>query len=302
MVNTMELRDIEYFAVVAEHGNVRRASEALELSPPALSKSLRRLEASVGAKLVNRTSKGVELTAVGKALAAKVRQLRLTLDDVAREAADLGQGRAGHLRIGASPVHAEELPAAYTFLLKESPNVTLAITVSDNDVMIPALQTGELDLIFNYLADSPYAGCVKEHLYYDEPVVFASAMHPLTKKKVVTLDQLAGERWALSTVHMMPWHWFYRAFQDHGLNPPRVAVETRSLQLRLMTVAASNLLSFATRRAILKAAQFRLKEVPVKEVSWRRPVGVIYREGGYLSPAARRFIEILKTTARDSSR
>ena len=35
MVNTMELRDIEYFAVMAEHGNVRRAAEALGLSPPA---------------------------------------------------------------------------------------------------------------------------------------------------------------------------------------------------------------------------------------------------------------------------
>src|SRR5262245_54967586 len=226
MVNTMELRDIEYFAVVAQHGNVRRVSEVLELSPPALSKSLRRLEASLGAKLVSRTSKGVELTPVGKALAAKVRQIRLTLDDVAREAADLGQGRAGHLRIGASPVHAEELPDAYITLLKESPNVTLAITVSDNDVMIPALQSGELDLVSNYLADAPYAGCIKERLYQDEPIVFASAMHPLTMKKSVTLAQIALERWALSTVHMMPWHWFYRAFQDHGLSPPRVAVET----------------------------------------------------------------------------
>ena len=63
----MELRDIEYFAVVAEHGNLRRASEALGLSPPALSKSLRRLEESMQAKLVERTPKGVALTPVGAA-------------------------------------------------------------------------------------------------------------------------------------------------------------------------------------------------------------------------------------------
>jgi len=61
----MELRDIEYFAVVAEHGNLRRAAESLGLSQPALSKSLRRLEKSMAAKLVKRTPKGVELTAVG---------------------------------------------------------------------------------------------------------------------------------------------------------------------------------------------------------------------------------------------
>ena len=75
----MELRDIQYFAVVAEHGNVRRASEALGLSPGALSKSLRRLEESLKAKLVERTPKGVALTSVGAALLSQVQRLRVTM-------------------------------------------------------------------------------------------------------------------------------------------------------------------------------------------------------------------------------
>jgi LysR family transcriptional regulator, regulator of abg operon len=73
---------------------VRRASEILELSPPALSKSLRRLEQSMKAKLVTRSAKGVELTVLGSALLAQIARIRLTLDDVAREAEDLSQGRA----------------------------------------------------------------------------------------------------------------------------------------------------------------------------------------------------------------
>lgn len=299
----MELRDIEYFAVVAEHSNVRRASEALGLSPPALSKSLRRLEEAMKAKLVKRTPKGVELTEVGSALLAQVRRIRLTLDDVTREAADLSKGRAGHLRIGASAVRAEELSPAYAALLKDAPNVTLAITVSDNDVMVPALRNGELDLIVNYVTEAPYEGCVKETLYDDEIVVYSSVNHHLAKQKIVTMVDLARERWALSPVNMLPWHWLYKAFQDTGLPPPRVTVETRSVRLRLKIVASSNLLGFMSQRIIREAApRFRLKALPVKEVTWRRPVGVIYREGGYLSPAARRFIEILKSTAREFSK
>ena len=302
MVNTMELRDIEYFAVVAEHGNVRRASETLELSPPALSKSLRRLEKALQAKLVTRTPKGVELTPVGAALFAQVRRIRLTLDDVQREAADLSQGRAGHLRIGASPLHAEELPAAYAILLKEAPTASVTITVSDNDVMVPALRNGDLDLIVNWLADTPYDGCVKERLYDDEIVVCAAAGHTLARQKVVTMAQIAKASWAISTVQMLPWHWWSRAFQDRGLSPPRVVVETRSLPLRIQSVASSNLLGFLTRRALRQAApRFRLKEIPIKDVRWQRSVGVIYREGGYLSPAAKRFIEILKVTTRNFS-
>ena len=88
----MELRDLEYFAVVAEHGHVGRAAEALGLSQPALSKSLRRLEKAMQAKLVKRTPKGVELTAVGSALHMHVHRLRLSLNDVVHEAADLSQG------------------------------------------------------------------------------------------------------------------------------------------------------------------------------------------------------------------
>jgi len=299
----MELRDIEYFAVVAEHGNLRRAAESLGLSQPALSKSLRRLEKSMAAKLVRRIPKGVELTTVGIALNAQVRRIRLTLDDVAREAADLSEGRAGQLRIGTSPVHAEELPAAFAALLKDAPNVKLAITVSDNDLMVPTLRNGDLDLILCYLTESPYEGCVKERLYDDEIVVFASADHPLAKHKFVTMAQIARERWALSPVNLLPWHWLHRAFQDRGIPPPQATVETRSLRLRVQTIASSNLLGFLSRRVVRQAAQqFRLKELRVKEVTWRRPVGVIYREEAYLSPAARRLIEILKATAREISR
>src|SRR3954466_8690434 len=126
----VELRDLEYFAVVAEQGNVTRASERLGLGPPALSKSLRRLEKSLKAKLVKRTPKGVELTSVGSALAAQVQRIRLALADVTREAADLSSGVGGHLRIGVGPALAEDLPAAYAKLLAEAPRVTMEISVT----------------------------------------------------------------------------------------------------------------------------------------------------------------------------
>ena len=85
----MNLRDIEYFAVVSQHGHLGRAAEALGLGQPALSMSLRRLEKSAQAKLVKRTPKGVELTAVGAALLSHVSKLRLARADLAREVADL---------------------------------------------------------------------------------------------------------------------------------------------------------------------------------------------------------------------
>jgi DNA-binding transcriptional LysR family regulator len=64
-------------------------------------------------------------------------------------------------------------------------------------------------------------------------------------------------------------------------------------------VAASRHLGFLPRRIVRQAAaRFQLKELPVKDVTWRHPIGIIYRKDAYLSPAAQRFIEILKATAK----
>src|SRR5262245_38436371 len=96
----MRLQDIEYFAAIAEHRNLGRAAEALDMSISALSKSLRRLETSMQAKLVRRTPKGVELTAEGDVLLSHTRRLQISLSDVTREVGEVSRGRAGHLRIG----------------------------------------------------------------------------------------------------------------------------------------------------------------------------------------------------------
>ena len=98
----MNLRDLQYFAVVAEHRHLGRAAESLGMSQPALSMSLLRLQKFMQTKLVKRTPKGVELTTSGEAVYAHARRLRLAVEDISREVTDLGRGHAGHLRIASA--------------------------------------------------------------------------------------------------------------------------------------------------------------------------------------------------------
>ena len=291
----MEMRDIEYFAVVAEHGNLRRASEALGLSPPALSKSLRRLEQSLQATLVERTPKGVALTPVGTMLLAQASRLRVTLRDIKHEANDMRRGEAGHLRIGVGATTVEDLPAAYSALLNKAPGLTGQVIVADNDELLPALRRGELDLIFNVIPETPYAGCIQEHLFDDEFIVCAAPDHPLAKRKRVTMADLAREKWALSVPAVLNVQHLYQAFRDRGLPLPQVAVEARSIRVRAQICATTKLLCFVARRTVRQVApNVRLTELKVPDLAWRRAVGVIYREDAYVSAAARRLIETLK--------
>ena len=296
-----QLRDIEYFSVVAEHGNLGRAAEALGLSQPALSKSLRRLETALQAKLVKRTSKGVELTAVGSALFSKVRHLRLSLDEVRNQVADLSQGRAGDLRIGTGPGHAFGLlPDACSAMLKVAPDVTIKVKVAGRGEAIAALRNGELDFVVQALPASLEHDLTEERLHEDELVVFSSAQHRLAKRKSVTLFDLSQERWTLAEPNFALWQRVCRAFEDHRLPPPRVTVQTGFSPLRLSLIAGSNLLGYSTRSMVRWAMpHLRFAELHVKELTWPHHVCVVYRKDGYLSPAAKRFIEILKVCAKE---
>jgi DNA-binding transcriptional LysR family regulator len=299
----MDLRDVEYFAVIAQHGHLGRAAEALGLGQPALSMSLRRLEKSAQAKLVKRTPKGVELTAVGAALLSHVSKLRLARADLAREVTDLAHGRTGHLRIGASPSNVDMfLPEACSTLLMEAPKVTLNVAVLDNDALLPALRKGEIDIALTHTRQFRQPDVTLEQFREDEFVVYCAASHRLARRKPVTLDDLAHERWAAAVSAagaFGPLLSLRQAFEERGLPAPRVTLVSDLVMFRLRAVAGSDLVGIATKENLRSVAtQFRLKILSVKGLNWARPVAVAYRKDAYLSPAARRFIEILKATAR----
>ena len=296
----MELRDIEYFAVVAEQMHLGRAAAILGLSQPALSKSLRRLELSLQVRLVRRTPKGIELTEEGSALLMRVQELRLAFQSVAREIADVSQGSVGHLRIGAGAAVSQHfLSASFAALLEQVPRARLKVVISDNDVMIPALRNGELDLIVNYVIPPLPEGLVSEHLFDDNQVVCASTKHRLAGKNRLTIADLEQEQWALSDPALESSVWLQRRFRDGGLRPIRIALESRSVALRLRTVASSKLLTFASRDAIefAKSSGLRLAALDVRELARTSQIGAIFRKEAYLPPIVGRFIDILRSLA-----
>jgi DNA-binding transcriptional LysR family regulator len=295
----VDLRDIEYFAVVAEHGNLGRAADALGLSHPALSKSLRRLESSVQAKLVRRTPSGVELTAEGAALFSHARAHRMSLDDLTREIHDISSGLGGHLRIGIA-TGIEEIIGAPTCAVfhKEAPRVTVTMTSATNDVLVPALLNAEYDLIVSGIPAKPPAGLVQEPLYDDRFVVIASTAHPFARRRGITIEDLARAQWVLPSANTLSRHWLEQTFEQHRLPPPEVAIEANSATARLHIVICSDLLGFGSRQVVEQAAhRTSVAALSVRGMAWSRRVGVSYRKNAYLSPAAKRLIDVVKRSA-----
>lgn len=298
----IEQRDLEYFAVVAEYGNLGRAAEALELSQPALSMSLRRLENAAGSRIVRRTPKGVELTDVGHALLKHVKGLRLAHDDILRELTDIATGRAGRLRIGtALGVSNVRLAAACSALLMEAPRVRLEIIGGERATLVPRLRAGDLDFALTSRVTGPGEDLVQENVRDDEFVVYCSTHHRLARRRKITVRDLAGERWAITEPSGGVSEVLLRALHEQGLPEMAKALVSADFEVRLRTIAATDMLGFSA-RAVLREASKRL---PLKELRIRdlpvaqRTSAIIYRKNAYLSPLAKRLIELIKMAAKE---
>jgi len=136
------------------------------------------------------------------------------------------------------------------------------------------------------------AGLTYIPLCENECVVFCAANHRLAARTHVPFSELSKERWALGEPGLPTQQRLHEVFRDNGLEPPRVALESRLLSLRLEAVANSDLLTY-TSRAVVRRFGAEHQVLPVQELRWMQPVGVVHREEPYLSPAVRRFIEIL---------
>jgi DNA-binding transcriptional LysR family regulator len=226
----------------------------------------------------------------------------LARDDLVREVSDLAHGRSGHLRIGASPSNVDvTLPQACSALLMEAPKVTLELAVLDNDALLPALRRGDLDLVATHTRETFLPDVAFEPLRQDEFVVYCASSHRLAQRKAVTLADLAPERWAVAASASGasgPLLALREALERRGLPAPRVVLVSDLVAFRLKAVARSDLLGIAVKPNIEEAAErLRLKILPISRPEWIRRAVVGYRKDGYLSPAARRFMEILKATA-----
>jgi DNA-binding transcriptional LysR family regulator len=290
----MELRDIEYFTVIADQKHLGRSADILGLSQPAISKSLRRLEDALQVKLFRRSHRGLELTAEGSVLLARTRELQLSLKSVAREVKEVSQGRVAHLRIGAGPsVRSELVAAACARLSMDMPRATIEVIVSDTDEITPALRKGDLDLILNLMYPTAPEGLRYVPLYDEEFVLCAAARHRLARKQKVTLADLSNERWASSGAALPTLQGLRAIFEGKGLPPPHVAFESRSSWLRLQVAASSDLLLYASRSLIRlgQASGYPLAILPVRELVWLRPIGAILRREDYVPAAVQRLID-----------
>ncbi|WP_339506834.1 LysR family transcriptional regulator [Pseudomonas sp. EA_15y_Pfl1_P102] len=291
----MDLRDLTYFEIIAELGHLGRAAQKLNRSQPALTKSIQRLEESLGTRLFERDGRRIKLTPVGELLKVRGKQLQQSVAETQREIRDFADGVMGNIRLGCAASMADHLlPHLTATLLSRAPQITLNLVIGQDDLLRESLFSGRLDMVIcpQYEADP----LLEFHaLFNDEAVVVASRRHPLFSTGYQLRD-LCQYHWVLPATTVPSRRWIDNAFQSRDLPLPQVQIETTSISLLPRLIGETNLLSFLARETLedVKGVT-HLREVKLEETTMKRTIVVFVRTGAYLSPAAKLLLSVLKS-------
>ena len=302
-LRNLNVRQMLDLLAVVDHGGVTAAARALNVSQPALTRSVRQLEETLDVSLLARVGRGVVPTRFGRSLAQHARTIEAELRHATRDLSDLRLAKGGHLAIGASPIGMATLVGpAISRLHAAYPAVTVDVRNDAFELQLDALDRGELDIVIGALfgGAGTHEHLVEEVLFQNTLSVIVRGDHPLTRRANLTIADLAGEAWVIARGSATIRQLVANEFKFEGCDPPKIAVETDSmlcvkgLLLSGDFVCANPPELFATEieRGVLTA-------LPIRWHSGSRSIGFTLREHGTITSAMSSLIEILRNLGRD---
>lgn len=236
----MDLRLLRYFVAVADEGSFNRAADRLHIAQPPLSRAIQQLEAHVGAPLLDRASRPLRLTDIGRLLHAQALQLLARMEDVETMVKAAASSQSRRLVIGfvASTIYAR-LPELIREFRKAARNVELVMVESTTLEQIAALKDGRIDVGFGRIRFEDPA--VRRVILRHERLIAAFPIdHPLALGDgPISLRDLADEPQIIYPRAPRPSYadQVISLFRDHAIEP-RIVHEARELQIAIGLVAA----------------------------------------------------------------
>ena len=192
----MELRHLRYFVAVAEELNFRRAADRLHVAQPSLGRQVRDLEDEIGEKLFERDRRHVALTAAGRALLPKARELLVGVETAVAAAREAGRQARGTLRIGnVGTLVMQFLPGSLATFRQRFPQVDIEILEMTMDEQVAALLDGTIQV--GFLVRVPGVPATPRLLARSVltcgVAVALPARHPVAAGRALSLKSLARE-------------------------------------------------------------------------------------------------------------
>lgn len=298
----MEMQQLRHFVAAAKHGNIGRAADELNITQPALSRSIKNLEGILGAKLLDRGPKGVSVTVFGESV---LEHARVILSEAERAVAEVHaiQGlNQGQFTLGISPNFSSFIvPEAIGRLNQDRPGVNIAIAGGFYDELIAGLRRADYDLVFSIFPSSYDDPDLEfEELYISRSSVYARADHALAQRPSVSLADLSACGWVVPNQAAID-RMFRLFFTDNGLPVPRQVIRSTSIGYLKQAVLHSSLLSILPEHLLEEdVASGKVVRIKNEECCVVGRCGIITRRHRSRPPAVSACMDFLRQVCKET--
>lgn len=296
----IKYRHVRTFLEVARTAAIGKAAAVLNVSQPAVTRTIRELEEALGAAVIEPDGRGIRLTAAGEAFrrhaGASIAALRRGVDAVRAAEAEAQTP----IRAGALPtVSARVMPAAVQKYLADVPGGRLKIVTGENGVLLDQLAAGSLDLVVGRLASPErMVGFTFEHLYSEQVVFVVRAGHPLLAQAPFDIAAMAGFPLVMPTTTAIIRPFVERFLIAHGLPDPGARIESVSDSFGRAFVRDSDAVWAISEGVVIgDIAAGALAALPIDTAETRGAVGITLRADAERSPSMQALIRSIRAAA-----
>ncbi len=291
----MELHYLEIFNTVAKYSSYKRASEVLNISQPALSIQIKKLEQQINVKLFYKVGNKMMLSDCGITLYEYTSKIFTLVDEMERNIMNLNEYIGGTINLGGSNTPGTYiLPNVIGQMKREYPSVTINLHIANTSEITTLIENGTLDIAVNG-GNCIYNNSISvEKLYDDRLVIVASPMNQLSEKLVITVEDIAGEGFI---VHEKTSQLYtcYKLFIEKNNIPKNINMYLGSIEAIKHAVQANLGISIMPYCAVrLEIETGLLKELCINPFDAPYPYNLIYNKDKNNSVTLQKFIEVLK--------
>lgn len=296
----IKLRHLSCFWEVARHKSVVAGADALHISQPAASKTIKELEDILGGALFDRSHRNLILSPLGDTFfryaATALAALRQGITAVR------GADEDPILRVGALPtVSAGILPKAVLSLLKDYPNHRCRIITGPNDYLLHQLRTAEVDLVIGRMVQpEQMLGLGFEHLYFERVVMAVRPEHPLLSRAPFALGDIQAYQVLMPTPDAVIRTRVDQLLLAQAVGELRNGVETVSNTFGRSFVRQSDAIWLISEGVVAQdVAEGQLALLPVDMGETLGPVGFTTRSAVTLGLSANLFMQAVRKVAAE---
>lgn len=285
---------LRHFLAIIEFKSFTAAAEALRLTQPALTKSIKKLERIIGVTLLDRHHSNVFPTRYGEALASRAKLIELELARALYDIDALRGGLTGVINVGVGPSFIGHVADIILALRDRRPDLMVNISVDIMDSLLTGLIGGTLDVICTSLEFPSYPDIAKVPLLEVSNSVIASKSHPLAGQDTVEPKQLLAYPWVAFSKDNMGISRMGAFFAANNLRPPAITTSISSAEVVFDLLRKSDYLAAIPSLLTPIARSNALVEISTKAPFWRVMIGVAYRNTSNPPIAVREFINVCK--------